>query len=136
MPDNKLKVYRDAWKKLQEEVSDEKTGWGKELLRKGSRTMAKWVVIWFALGLLVLLSGACAPHEIIVIRGQVVSIQTHNGLMYDTTTVTLLSGNTTTVFTFRSSAPLGIGETYTFRMWSVDNDEYVLKSVVQSGAVE
>jgi len=31
---NKLKAYRDAWKKLQEEVLDEKTGWGKEDLKK------------------------------------------------------------------------------------------------------
>ena len=34
MTDNKLKVYRDAWMKLYGEVLDEKTGWGKEELKK------------------------------------------------------------------------------------------------------
>ena len=34
MEDSKLKVYRDAWKELQEKVLDEKTGWGKEELKK------------------------------------------------------------------------------------------------------
>lgn len=34
MADEKLKVYREAWKKLQEEVLDEKTSWGKEGLKK------------------------------------------------------------------------------------------------------
>ena len=95
----------------------------------------KRVAMWFVIGVLLLSFVACAPHEIIVIKGQVVSIQAHNGLMYDTTTIVLASGNTTTEFTVRSSTPLGIGETYTFRMWSVD-DEYVLESVVQAGAVE
>ena len=32
--DSKLKVYRDAWRRLYEEVLDEKTGWGKEELKK------------------------------------------------------------------------------------------------------
>jgi len=32
--DKKLKVYRDAWRRLYEEVLDEKTGWGKEELKK------------------------------------------------------------------------------------------------------
>jgi len=32
--DTKLKVYRDAWQRLYEEVLDEKTGWGKEELKK------------------------------------------------------------------------------------------------------
>jgi len=34
MVDEKLKAYRNAWKRLQEEVLDEKTGWGKEDLKK------------------------------------------------------------------------------------------------------
>ena len=29
-----LQAYRDAWEKLQNEVLDEKTGWGKEELKK------------------------------------------------------------------------------------------------------
>ena len=33
MADEKLKVYRSAWKRLQEEVLDEKTSWGKEDLK-------------------------------------------------------------------------------------------------------
>jgi hypothetical protein len=32
--DKKLKVYKDAWNKLKNEVLDEKTGWGKEELKK------------------------------------------------------------------------------------------------------
>lgn len=34
MPDCALKAYRDAWKRLRDTVLDEKTGWGKEELRK------------------------------------------------------------------------------------------------------
>lgn len=34
MADEKLKAYRDAWKKLRNEVLDEKTGWGKEILKQ------------------------------------------------------------------------------------------------------
>ena len=34
MVDERLKAYRDAWKRLQDEVLDEKTGWGKEELKK------------------------------------------------------------------------------------------------------
>ncbi len=30
----KLKAYQDAWNKLKNEVLDEKTGWGKEELKK------------------------------------------------------------------------------------------------------
>ena len=93
------------------------------------------VIVLSLVVVLLLLSTSCAPHEIIVVKGQVVSIKAHNGVMYDTTTIVLVSGNTTTKFTIRSSTPLGIGETYTFRMWSVD-DEYVLESVVQAGVAE
>jgi len=32
--DTKLDAYRDAWVKLQADVLDEKTGWGKEELKK------------------------------------------------------------------------------------------------------
>ena len=32
--DNKLKVYRDAWQRLHDEVLNEKTSWGKEELKK------------------------------------------------------------------------------------------------------
>jgi len=32
--DTRLKVYRDAWKQLQEEVLNEKTSWGKEELKQ------------------------------------------------------------------------------------------------------
>jgi len=32
--DAKLKVYRDAWQRLYDEVLDEKTGWGREELKK------------------------------------------------------------------------------------------------------
>jgi len=32
--DNKSKVYRDAWNKLKNEVLNEKTGWGKEELKR------------------------------------------------------------------------------------------------------
>jgi hypothetical protein len=34
MTNEELKAYRDAWNKLQETVLDEKTGWGKEELKK------------------------------------------------------------------------------------------------------
>jgi preprotein translocase subunit SecA len=34
MTAEQLKAYKDAWKKLQDEVLDEKTGWGKEDLKK------------------------------------------------------------------------------------------------------
>ena len=34
MEDNKLKVYKDAWIRLKNEVLNEKTGWGKEELKK------------------------------------------------------------------------------------------------------
>ena len=34
MGDNKLKVYKDAWHRLKNEVLNEKTGWGKEELKK------------------------------------------------------------------------------------------------------
>lgn len=32
--ENTLKAYRDAWKKLREEVLNERTGWGKEQLKE------------------------------------------------------------------------------------------------------
>ncbi len=32
--DNKLKVYRDVWQRLYNEVLSEKTSWGKEELKK------------------------------------------------------------------------------------------------------
>ena len=32
--DEHLRAYKDAWKKLQEEVLDEKTGWGQEERKK------------------------------------------------------------------------------------------------------
>ena len=32
--EGKQAVYRDAWKRLYDEVLDEKTGWGKEELKK------------------------------------------------------------------------------------------------------
>ncbi len=32
--ERKLKAYRDAWKQLRDRVLDEKTGWGKEDLKK------------------------------------------------------------------------------------------------------
>lgn len=34
LEDNKLKVYRDTWNRLKNEVLDEKTSWGKVELRK------------------------------------------------------------------------------------------------------
>ncbi len=34
MDDREAEVYCDAWKQLYEEVLDEKTGWGKEQLRR------------------------------------------------------------------------------------------------------
>ena len=34
MSDNKLKVYRDVWQRLYDEVLNEKTSWGKEELKK------------------------------------------------------------------------------------------------------
>ena len=34
MADAVLKAYRDAWNKLQEDVLNEKTSWGKEELKK------------------------------------------------------------------------------------------------------
>lgn len=34
MENSKLKAYRDAWNKLRNEVLDEKTGWGKEVLKQ------------------------------------------------------------------------------------------------------
>ena len=34
MSDNKLKVYRDVWQKLYDEILNEKTSWGKEELKK------------------------------------------------------------------------------------------------------
>ena len=34
MADIKLKVYHDAWQRLYDEVLDEKTGWGKEELKR------------------------------------------------------------------------------------------------------
>ena len=34
MTDNKLKVYRDVWQRLYDEVLNEKTSWGKEELKK------------------------------------------------------------------------------------------------------
>lgn len=34
MEDTKLRVYKEAWVRLKEEVLDEKTGWGKEELRR------------------------------------------------------------------------------------------------------
>ena len=97
--------------------------------------MMKRAIICFTFVVLLLMVVSCAPQETIVIKGQVVSIQAHKGWTYDTTTIVLASGNTTMEFTIRSSVPLGVGETYTFRMWSVD-DEYVLESVVQAGSSE
>lgn len=32
--DNKLRVYRDVWQRLYDEVLNEKTSWGKEELKK------------------------------------------------------------------------------------------------------
>ena len=34
MGDNLLKVYRDVWQRLYDEVLNEKTSWGKEELKK------------------------------------------------------------------------------------------------------
>jgi len=34
MADNALKAYRDAWNELKDHVLDEKTGWGKEELKR------------------------------------------------------------------------------------------------------
>jgi len=34
MKNERLKVYKDAWNKLKDEVLDEKTGWGKEELKR------------------------------------------------------------------------------------------------------
>lgn len=34
MTTNSDRAYREAWKRLQEKVLDEKTGWGKEELKK------------------------------------------------------------------------------------------------------
>lgn len=34
MADVKLKAYQDAWVKLRNEVLNEKTGWGKEILKE------------------------------------------------------------------------------------------------------
>ncbi len=34
MENNKYKVYKDAWLRLKNEVLNEKTGWGKEDLKK------------------------------------------------------------------------------------------------------
>ena len=34
MTDNALKAYKDAWKKLQDEVLNEKTSWGREELKR------------------------------------------------------------------------------------------------------
>jgi len=34
MENSKLKAYRDAWKKLRDEVLEEKTSWGEEVLKE------------------------------------------------------------------------------------------------------
>jgi len=34
MEGSNLKAYKDAWKKLRDEVLEEKTGWGKEVLKR------------------------------------------------------------------------------------------------------